>query len=511
MLRFNKQSYYQLVAKAHEILIDASLASIVLSYIRRETALHDGLPFGAFLGGLQFLSVSYLWSRELWSSVFSTSWRLRNRATFVFLIMVSGIIAATAGPASATLLIPRELLWRLPSTYSVVNATTQELWPTKLDQAQVPRECSILNETASNPLCLAASWQDIYKQVYVDTSLQGRYYDEPNDIYTGIVYSVDAPPSGIISAEYANCPFNGISTSSTQICGGTQANILQEAAFSNNYDPAVFTASYLDLYHRVDTPIYSAYTAVRCFADTIHGPEDNSPFQFSSLSRNAKEYERVPVEIAVETPSKAEVYATSHRNLSEFHLLWIDLPEELFGQTTSGAILLNPRSLDANSYQNVTTCTVSAGWGRSAMLADQNVIDRSYFFPVEVPTSLNGFINKVALGTAESWVAPFWANVSGDSFPQKLVKMPVDWLAYLNPTLEFSDGSNSTAINKYLSPFPQDSREAGVSKVITMMLDIGLSTIGQDLPWESKFSWKHFGKQGALTTLRASKRPTPLR
>ena len=57
---FDKQSYYQLVAKMHEILIDASLASIVLSFIRRETAQHDSVPFGAFLGGLQFLSISYL-------------------------------------------------------------------------------------------------------------------------------------------------------------------------------------------------------------------------------------------------------------------------------------------------------------------------------------------------------------------------------------------------------------------------------------------------------------------
>ena len=75
---FTNQSHYQLVAKAHEILIDASLTSIVLSYIQYELTAGNGLPFGAFLGGLQFLSVSYLWSRELWASAFATCYSLRK-------------------------------------------------------------------------------------------------------------------------------------------------------------------------------------------------------------------------------------------------------------------------------------------------------------------------------------------------------------------------------------------------------------------------------------------------
>ena len=82
--------------------IDTSLATIVLSYIRYELTVGDGLPFGAFLGSLQFSSVSYLWSRELWSSLSAPGRKLRRLALFS-LVLTCGIIVATAGPSSATL------------------------------------------------------------------------------------------------------------------------------------------------------------------------------------------------------------------------------------------------------------------------------------------------------------------------------------------------------------------------------------------------------------------------
>ena len=331
---FDKHSYYQLVAKMHEILIDASLASIVLSFIRRETAQHDGVPFGAFLGGLQFLSISYLWLRELWSSVFTTSWHLRSRATFLLLIIVSGIIAATAGPSSATLLIPRELLWQLPSTYSAINGTMKDIWPTELDPVQIPKDCSTLNDTSSDPSCLASNWQGIYDEIEVQLSIVGNNFDNPNfQVGGGFELNIQAASStDQIFATYLFCPFNGESSPDTQICGSTQANILNDAAFSDN---SIILSqdkdSSSDIYHRVDTSIYSAYTAIRCYTNNIQGPKDTTSLRFPGLSRTLEEYKGGAIETVVETPSKAEIYATSGGNLSEFLLLWIDLPENLFG------------------------------------------------------------------------------------------------------------------------------------------------------------------------------------
>lgn len=61
---FNKQNYLQFVAKAHEILVQASLATIILSFTRYHISAGKGMPFGAMLVALQFLQVSYLWSVE---------------------------------------------------------------------------------------------------------------------------------------------------------------------------------------------------------------------------------------------------------------------------------------------------------------------------------------------------------------------------------------------------------------------------------------------------------------
>ena len=60
---------YQVIAKAHEILIQSSIAAMVFSAIRRELVLGKGLPFGLLFGGLQVSQVSYLWSVELWGAM----------------------------------------------------------------------------------------------------------------------------------------------------------------------------------------------------------------------------------------------------------------------------------------------------------------------------------------------------------------------------------------------------------------------------------------------------------
>ena len=89
--------------------------------------------------------------------------------------------------------------------------------------------------------------------------------------------------------------------------------------------------------------------------------------------------------------------------------------------------------------------------------------------------------------------------------------MPLAWLAYLNPTLTLSDGTNTTAINQYMSLLPQSLSGVGVAKVLTMMLNLALSGIGQNLPWESMLSQKCFKKHNVLTMSRSSKRTHSLR
>jgi hypothetical protein len=121
--------YYQFAAKAHEMMIHASLAAILLSYVRHEMTLGKGLPFGALFSSLAINQVSYLWSMEFLGSAGSKHLPLRRKLAMVSIISVCFIIAAAAGPSSAILLVPRLDYWSAGSTNIWLNATSSDIWP----------------------------------------------------------------------------------------------------------------------------------------------------------------------------------------------------------------------------------------------------------------------------------------------------------------------------------------------------------------------------------------------
>lgn len=121
--------YYQIAAKAHEMMIQASLATIIFSYVRHEMVLGNGIPFGALFSGLQINQLSYLWSMEFWGSVGSNHPSRGKKIASMLLISLCFILAAVAGPSSAILLIPRLDFWPAGSTHIWVNATVNDIWP----------------------------------------------------------------------------------------------------------------------------------------------------------------------------------------------------------------------------------------------------------------------------------------------------------------------------------------------------------------------------------------------
>ena len=125
------QAVYQALAKAHEIMIQASIAAIVLTCIRKELAVGDGIPFGLLFAGLQISQISYLWSLEFWGSMRTSTpaFRSYSRLTILILIPISIIMATVCGPSSAILLIPRLQFWPGGKTDIWINATHGELWP----------------------------------------------------------------------------------------------------------------------------------------------------------------------------------------------------------------------------------------------------------------------------------------------------------------------------------------------------------------------------------------------
>ena len=123
------QAVYQLLAKIHEIMIQASLATVILAYIRYELAFGDGLPLGALVSGLQISQFAYLWSMEFWGTVRSSTLPFFRKLRLLIVILTCFIVALLAGPSSAVLLIPRLDYWPAGSTDIWINATFDDLYP----------------------------------------------------------------------------------------------------------------------------------------------------------------------------------------------------------------------------------------------------------------------------------------------------------------------------------------------------------------------------------------------
>lgn len=119
----------QIAAKVQELLIVASLSTVVVHRLRHDLIDGEGVPFGLVGSGSLFSQLSYFWSTAFIGSV---SRGARLNATLVGLLLLAGLIAVTAGPAVAVLLIPREQAWSAGGTKYWINGTTDDLWPSRV-------------------------------------------------------------------------------------------------------------------------------------------------------------------------------------------------------------------------------------------------------------------------------------------------------------------------------------------------------------------------------------------
>jgi hypothetical protein len=138
----------QFAAKIHELLILASLTTIVMYAMRTHLLGQAGLPFGLIASGFQIFSGEWLRKKSFWAS-----WKARklsgsyfNRYPFIpflTLFVISSILATLAGPSSAIAIVPTLNWFPLPQPFNttvlpffVFNQST-ELWPATVTAANL--------------------------------------------------------------------------------------------------------------------------------------------------------------------------------------------------------------------------------------------------------------------------------------------------------------------------------------------------------------------------------------
>lgn len=119
-----------MLAKIHEITIQASLASVIFSYIRIEFTSGHGLPFGALFSGTSLNQIAYLGSMEFWGTIRADNLSVRRKLNIVTLTFICIVLATVSRPVSAVLLIPRLGYWSAGTTDIWLNATFDDLYPT---------------------------------------------------------------------------------------------------------------------------------------------------------------------------------------------------------------------------------------------------------------------------------------------------------------------------------------------------------------------------------------------
>ena len=133
---FTLSTTLQFVAKLQELLMQASLAEIVLSIVRSQV-MEGYLPLGALSASTQAMQISYLWSFDLLGAVTSRSFYGRRKALFVCLVPLLILLTALVGPSNAVLMIPRAGMSSTPHVVHWHSKSDEDaMFPSRLDNRQ---------------------------------------------------------------------------------------------------------------------------------------------------------------------------------------------------------------------------------------------------------------------------------------------------------------------------------------------------------------------------------------
>ena len=146
----------QYAAKAHEVMIIASLTSMIVYRIQHDLSSATGVPFGFLTAGAVFDSPSFTFSRAFLGGT-AASWSLKGASRLFplsILLMLCFALTLVAGPSSAVAMIPRLKWWDVPHSTAFgqdytdrvyVNYTQQQLWPADITNAMYGNisECSL--------------------------------------------------------------------------------------------------------------------------------------------------------------------------------------------------------------------------------------------------------------------------------------------------------------------------------------------------------------------------------
>ncbi|KAL8902620.1 MAG: hypothetical protein Q9207_004533 [Kuettlingeria erythrocarpa] len=463
---------YQVIAKAHEVLIQASITAIILSAIRRDLAHGKGLPFGLLFSGLQVSQISYLWSVELWGAM-KADFQRPLRKLGLFTLVIGGIVVAVAsGPSSAILLIPRLQLWPGGNTHVWINASADQVWPARIDATTIPEACSMIGLNSSK-ICPASEWYSIRDFLSAESLL-------PSPIYRSrFRYGEHAK----IALLHGRSSYRNIYTGSSLQSGGsgplqyaatTQqaviADALAEAASLWSLSLVNVTAGaghgsplsdQSNAAHRITSNYSQPYSTAVCIPDQFRNDTDSRKLSFpllpfvnpsSSATRNHS-YRTFPsgqikFAMVIEHPDYSyHQLVNSSADSQDYRLEWIELSRDSFNGSSIGAAILLPSSI-RDGGNNVLLCNIAAGWALSSLVVRDSPQGLEYTesFPQQGKDLEQPLLPHIQTATpkARNEAVGLGDIYQTAGFPQQAIDISRTWAQYLDPSIE---GLNTSLFN----------------------------------------------------------------
>ncbi|KAL9615115.1 MAG: hypothetical protein Q9167_000433 [Letrouitia subvulpina] len=478
-------SYFQFAAKLHEMAMQSSLAVIVFSYMRSELFSGSGLPIGAMLSGLQLTQVSYLWSMELWGIGLSTL-SIRRKLGIMAMIVLAVLLASTAGPSSAVLMIPRLGYWPAGSTHIWMNITSEGLWPSNVDGSLVPASCSQAPNISN--ACPSSEWKSMHEFFTLSNQMIPNPYMGGFSVtpYSVQVTGRTSLRQLIIQHQYyknMSAPYDHQAAKATsQHAAVADALSTTGSLWSMALEFSGSKFSNLrDGVQTISNSYYQPYTLASCGSDVIEGREDDRPVSFPippgsspAMLSKANISMELPEMMTITYPGidRSEILQTPGP-ISDYRIKWVELPQDPFNGTSIGAVILEPTK---NATQRIMLCNLSAAWGSSSLnissfpaasgtnVATSSIVDTSFNLPRARDYGQNQADSVI------TYDLPL--------FPQRLINIRESWARYLNPIDPVSNRSVLSSLMEVKLIHKNDTTSAAI--MLAGLLANGLSRIGLD-------------------------------
>ena len=448
----------QFAAKLHELLINASVATMLLSYIRYELTFGKGLPFGILLGGFEFTSLSYLWSIDMWGGIISSKsyFSTIRRVLLAMIFFTATILASIANPASAIAMIPYSDFWKACGTRYWINASSDTLWPGQVDATTFDADRCLQNNLDVNFDCPAAGIQSI--KMFAP-SMQARGFDSV-PVRNLVVHGGQSTRTMNVTSKIGRNTDDlttafvpPLALTNAFVKAGTWWPTAARFAFESNG-----SRFWLARQSRIETPALAPATRVQCSRLTSTGTDENRTIEFPLIDISSQTMIRSDY---LESNIMKSLAEDDRLDIPQVKVTWHNLSNTAFGPSTTGAIVVLPSQAGSDNL-TYTTCNIDARWAPSSLwtVDGKNVIGMPDGLP-EITNPLGRY--------AGDWL---WPKVQVD----------LDWLKNLNQDISSSRGG--------ISAFAAIAADAGIDErndathppvietILAMMITDALARVG---------------------------------